>query len=312
MKSRALKERGVTPSTAIIGDPIADVFGVMARENSCVLAIADGVNWGKKSRLAARCAVHAVMDHISSNIHKIESVPSSTTIAQLLEESVTLKAQELILRKHATLTTLSTAVVCEMGGEEWGLFVCAVGDSPVYVYCPQTRQVTEVTVGCHKESGTRDMRMAGGVLGPSHGTTPDLSNISYAFMPVYQGDVVFAVTDGISDNFCDKVIGPDKTPLGQQRPALKSCCESASHLTQLLSQHQDKLGANLSAQTIAACLMNHTVELTDKKRSLRTQCLEENVDMRNSPEFAKKMKGEVGKLDHATVVAYQVGLHHHS
>jgi hypothetical protein len=32
------------------GDPIADTFAVCARKNNCILLIADGVNWGEKSR----------------------------------------------------------------------------------------------------------------------------------------------------------------------------------------------------------------------------------------------------------------------
>ena len=129
----------------IIGEPVADVFGVLVRENNAILAVADGVNWGKKSRLAAGCGVHAVMEHISKNIAQIKLNPNTHTISQLLLESVTVKAQELILKKNATLTTLSAAVVCEMATPgEWGLFVVAVGDSPVYIYCPHSQKVIEI------------------------------------------------------------------------------------------------------------------------------------------------------------------------
>lgn len=44
------------------GDPIADCFAISAQENNCILIIADGVNWGPKAQLAARCAVYASMD----------------------------------------------------------------------------------------------------------------------------------------------------------------------------------------------------------------------------------------------------------
>ena len=40
------------------GEPIADCFGICAQENNAILMIADGVNWGYKARLAARCGVH--------------------------------------------------------------------------------------------------------------------------------------------------------------------------------------------------------------------------------------------------------------
>ena len=308
----------------IMGDPIADVFGIVARENCCIMAMADGVNWGKKSRLAARCATRAVMEHLSENMADLQSNPTTATVSQLLEQAVTEKAQSLILKHSATLTTLSVAVVCEMGtAGEWGLFVCAVGDSPVYVYCPHTRKVIEATVGCH--DGTRNMRMAGGVLGPSFGTSPDLSNLTYSFLPVYPGDIVFAVSDGVSDNFSDKVIdgmNSDKaidgmritTEEAEETSTLKACCENVPHLTRVLNQHQENLEANLSAQTVAACLINHSVEATHKKRLLRAQCLEENIDMRReaarNPEFAAKLNAATGKLDHASIVVYQVGRHY--
>ena len=305
-----------TPSCKIVGDPVADVFGITVRGNSCVMALADGVSWGRKSRLAARCATHAVMDHISANMARIASDPTSDTIVQLLQESVTKKAQELIIKKHGTLTTLSAAVVCELATPgEWGLFVCAVGDSPVYIYCPHSRQLMEVTVGCHTSDGTRDMRMAGGVLGPSFGPKPDLSNLNYAYLPVYPGDIVFAVSDGVSDNFSNRVMGgpEDEGVQDHKKPNLRSCCENIPHLTRVLNHHLDHLDRNISAQTVAACLINHSMAVTERKRLLRTQCLEENIDMRReaarNPDFAARLNAATGKLDHATVVAYQVGYH---
>lgn len=308
----------------IVGEPNADVFGIQARENSCILAVADGVNWGKKSRLAARCAVYAVMEHVNLNLERIQSRPNSHTISQLLFDAVTLKAHELILKKHATLTTLSAAVVCEMDKPgEWGLFVCSVGDSPVYVYCPHTRKVVEVTLGCHAQDGGRDMRLAGGVLGPSYGSQPDLDNLTVSYLPVYDGDIVFSTSDGVSDNFTGKVMRGMETeisvaepvPAPNNKPVVSNCCEHVSYMTTKLSDHQDKLTQNISAQTITACLINHAVEVTERKRTLRSYCIEQNIDMRrealNSPEFAARLNAAAGKLDHATVVAYQVG-HHRS
>lgn len=44
--SASLYERN--PITGLIaGMPIADVFGIIVRENNCVMALADGVNWGE-------------------------------------------------------------------------------------------------------------------------------------------------------------------------------------------------------------------------------------------------------------------------
>ena len=320
-KTEIINGLSVTKPT-IMGEPLADVFGILARENYCVMAIADGVNWGKKSRLAARCAVYAAMEHITDNFSRVELAPNSHTISQLLLESVTEKAQELIMKKHATLTTLSVAIVCEMEKPgEFGLFVCAVGDSPIFVYCPHNHRVMEVTVGCHSHDGARDMRLAGGVLGPSFGSRPDLSNLTLAYMPVYEGDIIFGVSDGVSDNFSSSVMktlqpeegAESKRGRGGRQAPLKPCCEQVSHLTSTLNKHSEYVGHHLSAQTVAACLMNHTVEVTESKRELRSHCLRNNIDLRQevrkNPDFAERVNLTPGKLDHATVVTYHVGYH---
>lgn len=49
-----------------LGNPIADVFAVCARENNAILAIADGVNWGDKARVAAQCAVRGAVDFLEA------------------------------------------------------------------------------------------------------------------------------------------------------------------------------------------------------------------------------------------------------
>jgi hypothetical protein len=50
------------------GNPIADVFGVLARQNNAIICLADGVNWGEGSRLAARCAIRGAVDHLNDAI----------------------------------------------------------------------------------------------------------------------------------------------------------------------------------------------------------------------------------------------------
>ena len=50
------------------GNPIADTFAVVARKNSAILALADGVNWGNKAALAARCAVSGCVEYLNTAI----------------------------------------------------------------------------------------------------------------------------------------------------------------------------------------------------------------------------------------------------
>lgn len=191
-----------------VGDPIADVFGIVVRENNAILAVADGSGWGKKPRLAARCAVNAAITHISENIDKLSTKkPTSSILSKLLYDSME-AAHQSILSHGGTLTTLSVAVACQLDykSELWGLFVASVGDSPVFVFCPHTQQVFEVTVDCHPKDGSRQVQLSGGALGPAIGTLPDLENLSIAYTPVYPGDIILIMSDGVSDNFSPSAV----------------------------------------------------------------------------------------------------------
>lgn len=48
-------------SGKITGEPIADSFAVIARKDNALLVVADGVNWGEKSKKAARSAIYGVV-----------------------------------------------------------------------------------------------------------------------------------------------------------------------------------------------------------------------------------------------------------
>ena len=50
------------------GDPIADSFGVVGRKNNALMVVADGVNWGEKSKLAARCAVYGCVRFVNEKL----------------------------------------------------------------------------------------------------------------------------------------------------------------------------------------------------------------------------------------------------
>lgn len=300
----------------LVGDPVADVFGVQVRDNFSVLALADGSGWGVKPRLAARCAVRAVMEHVTASLSEIRETPTSHTIASILLESVTVKAQELILEHNGTLTTLSAAVVCKMSQPgEWGLFVVAVGDSPVYVYCPHTHKTHEITVGCHPLNGDRDQRMAGGTLGPSLGNKPDLENLTVSFKTICEGDIVICASDGISDNFSGDAVSKATGLIHPDiaKGKVKKCCSSILHLNEVLKIHQEEMGSNMSAQTVVAKLANYAAELTDQKRLFYSSCIEQGVNIKRKkaedPQFAEHLEMLPGKLDHATVVGVQVGNH---
>ena len=201
------------------GDPIADVFAILARPNSCIMAVADGVNWGIKPRLAARCAIHGCIDHLNSKLFNSPKVPLTTqdvfhNILRAFDSG-----HKLIIKHGGTTTTLCVAIVVELqessskGNNKWGLCVVSVGDSPCYIWRNEDLMVHEVTEATHlgKERNIRD---SGGCLGADLGDHPDLSNLLCCFVPVAEGDIVFVVSDGISDNF-DPVCLKEAIPISQ-------------------------------------------------------------------------------------------------
>ncbi len=67
-----------------LGEPIADSFGICVRENSAILALADGVNWGEKACLAARCAVHGCIDYLNKALYLEGARIENTMVYNLL------------------------------------------------------------------------------------------------------------------------------------------------------------------------------------------------------------------------------------
>ena len=183
-----------------VGEPNADAFAVVARENNAFLALADGCGWGVNSFLAARTAVKGCIEHLSANLHK-----ASTT--QEITETMLMSfkhAHECIVDSKGTITTLCAAVVCKIQSiNSYGLCVVNVGDSLAFVY-RKDGCLQEVTVGSHDQE--RDMKQAGGCIGPLVGNDPDLSNLTCSFTFVDEGDIVFLTSDGITDNFDPKVL----------------------------------------------------------------------------------------------------------
>ncbi|VIO94867.1 conserved hypothetical protein [Brugia malayi] len=186
------------------GNPIADAFGIVARDNNVIMALADGVNWGEGARLAARCAIRGAIDHLNYHLFAEECRTSTEIFHRLL--GAFHSAHALILQEGGLLTTLCVAVAVQLkGSTTWVLCVCNVGDSLCFVYSPKTG-VQEITIASHDICSMRDMRDAGGALGPVDGTNPQLHNLTCSMTFVEPDDVIFITSDGVSDNF-DPVVG---------------------------------------------------------------------------------------------------------
>lgn len=330
------------------GDPIADVFSIVVRSNNCILAVADGVNWGIKPRLAARCAVHGVMEYLNVDLYSKSTRPKNV---QDVFHSI-LRAfhcgQKKIIKCGGTTTTLCVAVVVELqeprGGAGWGLCVVSVGDTLCYVWREEVQMVYEVTMAMHlgKERNPRD---CGGCLGCDLGDQPDLSNLLCCFVPIASEDVVFIVSDGISDN-SDPVILKEALAEGQP---LSPTSDPSNQAASMGGRHGSPPGSNgssiptlpvvtpeqrqalilmklttilkhktrmpLQAQDVRDAVINYVIEATEVKREyLEKRWVElERPDISiaerraNERDIAQHIKFMPGKLDHATIAAYKVG-----
>jgi len=125
-------------------------------------------------------------------------------------------AQRMILHHEAGLTTLCIAFVCPLESSQChAVCVVSVGDSLAYVLS-RHHGLREVTTGSRDVSCERDIRDAGGALGPArNGCEPELHNLTLSMTLVDTTDIVFLTSDGISDNF-DPVITKIACPLVTQ------------------------------------------------------------------------------------------------
>ena len=85
------------------------------------------------------------------------------------------------------------------GSALWAVCTLSIGDSTAYVF-NRAKGVFELTYGARNLNDDRDMRNVGGALGHVYGNKPDVSNLNYSLMYVRENDIVFLVSDGVSDN----------------------------------------------------------------------------------------------------------------
>uniref|UniRef100_A0A914UKV2 PPM-type phosphatase domain-containing protein n=1 Tax=Plectus sambesii TaxID=2011161 RepID=A0A914UKV2_9BILA len=288
---------------------------------------------------------------------------------------------QLILQEGGTLTTLCVVVIAKIrDSNAWVVCACNVGDSLCFIY-NKTLGVREVTLGSHDICQMRDMRDAGGALGPVDGVNPELQNLTCSMTFVDDDDLVFITSDGVSDNF-DPVVGKfcvikkssspspankenstiqppaakekptsqGSTKNGHARPKpgahperMNSCNSEADDggFNQKVSVHlpvvdgmqrhdlmllrmEDMLTHGVTIGDPSACtakdlcqnLVNFAHQLSmAKRRTLEDPDLYQGEkqlsrsDQRTRRKMVRNKIAEMpGKLDHATVVAYKVGV----
>jgi len=174
--------------------------------------------------------------------------------------------------------------------------------------------VIDITEG--NRTNLADARDPGGRLGPHlSGGTPDLRNLDLYFQCCMAGDIIFCVSDGVHDNFDPQQIG--KVPLdfnikcdnweeaekqfGEETEEVKTKFRSElfeKKIAEITHDHAEKL---LPEQLVDS-ILSYCHDLTTKSREF----LEQNLNKKLPADFAEYP----GKLDHATMVAVQVGKFH--
>jgi len=134
------------------GDPVADSFGLCARGNNAVLTVADGVNWGEKSRLASRCAVYGTMQYISQQLQSSTETTSAATTTTTTttshthdDDAVSLSSTHVSHKQTAVTTTTALQL----------LQTIVITTTTTIVTVATTTTTTTTTIGAGRnKSGT--------------------------------------------------------------------------------------------------------------------------------------------------------------
>jgi len=143
-------------------------------------------------------------------------------------------AQATILRHGGGLTTICVAVICPLKSSvQHAVCVISVGDSLAFVLS-RRHGMREITMGSRDVTTERDIRDAGGALGPvRNGCEPELHNLTLSMTIIDPGDIVFLTTDGISDNFDPVVtkiaLSSTKKPGTPEVKGMKTSTKSTSN-----------------------------------------------------------------------------------
>ena len=244
------------------------------------------------------------------------------------------EAHRAILAKDGGLTTMCACMVSPVENSDQYAVCCVnVGDSYGFVYS-NNQGIREVTVGSHDVSSERDIRDAGGAIGPVDGQNPELHNLTCSVTFCNRGDIVFLTTDGISDNFdpvVTKIALPQKAndsnfnknepnnPNGSlvlEKPEMspkERHVYSLKEMERVIHEYELLTEELCSAQEFCSAMVQHVLTVTDGKRKIlenpalyAKRKMTSTERQRRDSEIVEKMSKAPGKLDHASIVAVEV------
>ena len=180
---------------------------------SGLIAAIDGVgNGGRQSALAAE----VVQRNLARLGESFVDTPKINQAVVELKNSIFAASQEIKQLKRSAGnpdmdTTVSAAIICESLDKTRKFLVTAnVGDSRVYKFTPSTGQIAQVT----KDQSLVQALVDAGIISPDDAFTHPQRNIilksvgdlhapkdiDFAVTELHDGELVLALSDGISDN----------------------------------------------------------------------------------------------------------------
>eukprot|EP00026_Physarum_polycephalum_P000336 Phypoly_transcript_00336.p1 GENE.Phypoly_transcript_00336~~Phypoly_transcript_00336.p1 ORF type:complete len:1616 (-),score=256.83 Phypoly_transcript_00336:128-4975(-) len=310
----------LTETSIRLGDPICDTFRLYLTHAYGIILMADGCNWGRMPCEAARNASDEFLDYVREHLPSIHTLQR---LGQLLIQGVEAAHQAVLAPSKYKLnmaspseienwdvgtTTMVAGVVVRTQRDAWEILCVSIGDCKLMVY--RDGKVIDVTAG--NRGNLTDARDPGGRIGPHMKLgRPDLRNLSLTTFSCMENDLVFAVTDGIHDNFDPQQLGVSPHALGLDTDdwrAAETLFNAASmkkkseFMTSKMQEAIMKLAhASRSPVTpaiITRALTQYTLDLSYNSR----------MWMENNP--GKKLIEDYslfpGKMDHATCVCMKV------
>ena len=235
-----------------------------------VFALADGCNWGERPRKAAKRATKKFIETVDDSEVEITSVKSAVIV---LLTGFAEAHKSIIAPLHDRLeecqqmspgaTTMTAGILLEMGEDSlpsspstssssstssmdpplWLFVYVNLGDCKVFHYNNSTGSITDLLVGNRLD--VNDPTDPGGCLGGAM-DKPDLRNLDFGYIVCQEGDNIFALSDGIYDNFDPQLLGVSPKEFLLENWDTRISSESKDHINQLKSQYMIKRMKELS------------------------------------------------------------------
>uniref|UniRef100_A0A6B2KY14 PPM-type phosphatase domain-containing protein n=1 Tax=Arcella intermedia TaxID=1963864 RepID=A0A6B2KY14_9EUKA len=301
------------PSTSGGSKIFCDRFHVKIVGDRTIFALADGCNWGDKSRLASTNAAKGVIDFLS-NPSIQDEIKTLVDCKNLLIRGFR-KAHEKVIEEYQKQgdlydcgqTTLLAGMLLPLDSSfvstEWAVVVVSVGDCKAFFWDEESG-TSDITYG--NRTNVFDARDSGGRLGPVlEGGYPDLRNLGSYFYPCKPGDIIVVTSDGVYDNLDPEHLG--KQPLDLQLPEFKTwdqmpisfATEVKSKFTcykinQLFMGCKDKNAGDLNFT-----LVDHCYKTTGNSRAY--------MELHQNAAEPTPYSQYPGKMDHVTAIVLRTG-----